>query len=134
MRFSYKLIKKIAPGKYSKENLVEKLNLFSFENEGNLYIITWPHLAEIADEYTKKRASNILRKSGQSLEIVREDKIRKEKIKKEKILDAVRRFGTYSAADAKNHLGEDVWRSVQELGGWREICQSSEFRFNQLMK
>ena len=31
MRFSYKLIKKIAPGKYSKENLMEKLNLFSFE-------------------------------------------------------------------------------------------------------
>lgn len=31
MKFSYNLIKKLAPGKYSKEELVEKLNLHSFE-------------------------------------------------------------------------------------------------------
>ena len=31
MRFSFKLIKKITPGKYSKESLIEKLNLSSFE-------------------------------------------------------------------------------------------------------
>ncbi len=31
MKFSFSLIKKIAPGKYAKEQLVEKLNLHSFE-------------------------------------------------------------------------------------------------------
>ncbi len=31
MKFSYSLIKKLAPGKYSKEELVDKLNLHSFE-------------------------------------------------------------------------------------------------------
>jgi phenylalanyl-tRNA synthetase beta chain len=31
MKFSYNLIKKLAPGKYTKEQLVEKLNLYSFE-------------------------------------------------------------------------------------------------------
>ena len=31
MKFSFKLIKKIAPGKYTREQLVEKLNLHSFE-------------------------------------------------------------------------------------------------------
>ncbi len=31
MRFSFSLLKKLAPGKYTKENLVEKLNLRAFE-------------------------------------------------------------------------------------------------------
>src|SRR3989344_4913645 len=31
MKFSFNLIKKLAPGKYTKEELVEKLNLHSFE-------------------------------------------------------------------------------------------------------
>ncbi|NCN52882.1 phenylalanine--tRNA ligase subunit beta [Candidatus Wolfebacteria bacterium] len=31
MKFSFKLIKKLAPGKYDKNTLVEKLNLYSFE-------------------------------------------------------------------------------------------------------
>ena len=31
-------------------------------------------------------------------------------------------YGYYRPEDARRALGEDIWRAVQQVGGWREIC------------
>ncbi len=31
-------------------------------------------------------------------------------------------YGYYRPEEARHELGEDIWRAVQQVGGWREIC------------
>ena len=31
-------------------------------------------------------------------------------------------YGFYRPDEARHELGEDIWRAVQQVGGWREIC------------
>ena len=31
-------------------------------------------------------------------------------------------YGYYRPDDARRELGEDIWRAVRQVGGWREIC------------
>lgn len=55
---------------------------------------------------------------------------------------AVRWYGYYREAEAREKLGGDVWHAVEAVGGWREVCMcedpgviSAQFerRYNQMM-
>lgn len=59
-----------------------------------------------------------------------------------KVNKAVRWYGYYREAEAHEKLGGDVWRAVEAVGGWREVCMceepgviSAQFerRYNQMM-
>ena len=39
---------------------------------------------------------------------------------------AVRWYGYYREAEAREKLGAEIWRAVEAVGGWREVCASEE--------
>lgn len=43
-----------------------------------------------------------------------------------KVKKAIGRFGSYRGDEARAWLGEDVWRAVEYIGGWRDLCLSDD--------
>lgn len=43
-----------------------------------------------------------------------------------KVNKAVRWYGYYREAEAREKLGAEIWRAVEAVGGWREVCASEE--------
>lgn len=43
-----------------------------------------------------------------------------------KVCKAVSWYGYYRPDEARKWLGEDVWRAVDMVGGWREVCAGED--------
>ena len=43
-----------------------------------------------------------------------------------RVKGAIGRYGWNRGEEARAALGEDIWRAVQMIGGWVEICVSDE--------
>lgn len=43
-----------------------------------------------------------------------------------KVLKAVGRYGYYRGDEARAALGESLWASVQQIGGWSHLCTTDE--------
>lgn len=43
-----------------------------------------------------------------------------------KVKSAISLYGSYRGDAAREYLGEDVWRAVEYIGGWRDLCLSDD--------